>query len=165
MLCKFLNVTMKKILVLAIIVTIGGFIFPSCKTKKGCTDPNSISYDKEAEENDGSCQYAGAGGQTTIVAKPEHHGLPIISKVGWPDSAFIKFNTQNSPGQSASSYDLVVAGEIGEDHVHIPNMKPGKYYIQVTGYDSTILQRVLGGIPYIVTQASGEVKVVVPVVE
>lgn len=142
-------------------------ILPACKkdVKKGCKDPNSISYDPEAEEDDGSCKYAGTGGNTTIIAKPEHHGVPIISKIGYVDSAFVKFNTQNFPGTSASSYDLVIAGEEGENHVHIPNLKPGKYYILMTGFDSTIVQRVSGGIPYILTQTSGEVVVTVPVTE
>ena len=133
--------------------------------KKGCMDINSISYDSSAEEDDGSCQYGGTGGSTTIVAKPKHHGTPIVSKIGYVDSAFVKFNTQNSPGTSASDYDLVLAGEEGEDHVHIENMKPGKYYIFMTGFDSTIVQRVSGGIPVTITQSSGEVDMDIPVSE
>jgi hypothetical protein len=136
-----------------------------CKKKKGCKDPISITYDSDAEEDDGSCVYAGTGGNLTIVAKPQHHGMPIVSKVGWVDSAYVKFNTQDSPGSSPGAYDLALPGEVGEDHVHIENMKPGKYYIYMTGYDSTILQRVAGGIPVIVTQTSGEVDVAVPVTE
>ena len=136
----------------------------SCK-KKGCTNPISISYDQDAKEDDGSCQLADTGGSTTIVAKPQHHGMPIISKIGYVDSAFVKFNAENSPGTSASLYDLIIAGEEGEDHVHIEGMKPGKYYIMMTGYDSTINQRVIGGIPYTLTQTSGEIDLNVPVTE
>ena len=132
---------------------------------KGCMDPNSISYNSEAEEDDGSCVYGGTGGNLTIVAKPQHHGVPIVSKVGWVDSAYVKFNTQDSPGSTAAVYDLVLPGEEGEDHVHILNMKPGKYYIFMTGFDSTYVKRVSGGIPVTITQSAGELEVVVPVSE
>jgi hypothetical protein len=136
-----------------------------CSKKKGCRDPLSISYDSKAEEDDGSCLYAGLGGNTTIVAKPKHHGVPIINKVGYPDSAFVKFNATESPGTKAGNYDKIFVGEAGEDHVHLTGLKPGKYYIMMTGFDSTIVQRVSGGIPYILTQASGEIEIVVPVTE
>ena len=140
---------------------------PSCKKdkKKGCTDPISIKYDSSAQEDDGSCAYGGLGGNVTLAAHPQHHGVPIYSKVGYPDSAFVKFNAVNSPGSSASSYDLQLAGDSGEEHVHIHNLKPGKYFIFMTGYDSTINQRVYGGIPYTLTQTSGEVDVNIPVSE
>ena len=149
------------------------FIYSSCKKdkKKGCMDPISISYDATAEEDDGSCAYGGTGGNTTIVAKPQHHGFPIVSDTVHLDSAFVKFNAQNSPGSSASAYDLVIRGEANEDHVHIPGLKPGKYYIMMTGWDTTgtfngaPIGRVTGGIPYTLTQTAGEAELHVPVTE
>lgn len=94
------------------------------------------------------CDEAGTGGSITIVAFPQHHEKPIISQPNYLDSAFVKFNTQIFPGTTPSDYDLVLAGEEGEDHVHIENLKCGDYYIYMTGWDTSINQRVTGGIPY-----------------
>jgi hypothetical protein len=165
---------MKKVFLVALALTAGIAVISSCKKdkKKGCMDPVSLKYDDEAEEDDYTCTYGGLGGNTTVVAKPEHHHNAITGKPGYVDSAFVKFNAQNSPGSNASAYDLVLAGEVGEDHVHVEGLKPGKYYIMMTGWDSTAVetghpngQRVFGGIPFILTQESGEVDVPVPVVE
>lgn len=124
------------------------------------------NYDAEAEKDDGSCTYvAGTGGEVTIVAFPKHHGMSLVSDTVHIDSAFVKFNTSNFPGISASSYDLVIAGEQGEDHVHIEGLKRGKYFIFMTGWDYGVSSRVSGGIPYEITQTSGEIDLNVPVSE
>jgi hypothetical protein len=108
---------------------------------------------------------SGLGGNLTIVAKPQHHGVPILNKTVYADSAFVKFNTQDYPGDNPALYDAIFVGDAGEDHVHVENIKPGKMYIFMTGFDSTIVQRVRGGIPVNTTQSSGELIVTVPVTE
>lgn len=154
---------MKLIIPICLLAALNIIFLSSCSKKKGCSDPLSISYDSEAEKDDGSCLYGGQGGNATIVAFAKHHGDPIVGTASYPDSVFVKFNAINSPGSSPSDYDLVIAGEDGEDHVHIPNMKKGKYFIMMTGLDST--ERVTGGIPFVLTQSDGEVNAEVPVTE
>ena len=157
---------MKKRIIICIILTISVIILPTCKKKKGCKDQNSLNYDSEAEEDDGSCKYAGIGGNVRLIIKPQHHGAPIFNLSTYPDTAYLKFNVQESPGVNSSDYDLIVAGiHVGEDHLEIEGLKPGKYYILATGFDTMFNQRVLGGIPYIITAEAGEVIVNVPVVE
>ena len=38
----------------------------SCKKKEGCTDPNSLNYDQDAEKDDGSCKYNTTNNTYTI---------------------------------------------------------------------------------------------------
>lgn len=131
-----------------------GFIsvsFTSCKPDDDDPEPELI---------------AGFGGNLTIVAKPEHHGDPIINTAGHPDSAMIKFNTQDLPGGTDPwLFDTVLVGEEGEDHVHIEGLKPGKMYIYMTGWDTTINQRVAGGGKINTTQTTGELTVTIAVTE
>ena len=116
-------------------------------------------------KKDNKCT-AGTGGAVTIAAFPQHHTKPIFSTGGnHTDTVYVKFNAQDFPGTSPASYDLVIAGDSGEDHVHIENLKCGDYYIYMTGFDTSINKRVTGGIPYSFSQTSGEIDLNVPVTE
>ncbi len=156
---------MKNGIILSFAIVSAFFTTPGCKTE-GCTDPISIDYNSNADKDDGSCRYAGTGGSTTIVAYPRHHSKPIVSSTAYPDTAYVKFNTVESPGVNPAAYDMIVVGDSGEDHVHLEGLKAGKYFIYMTGYDSASSpNRVKGGIPYTLMQSSGEVDVVIPVSE
>jgi hypothetical protein len=125
----------------------GIFVFAGCK--------------KEEEK----C-IAGTGGDVTLNLFPEHHGKAIPGIEGYPDSAFIKFNTKEYPGGSPSSYDLVIVGSVGSDMISAKNLKCGDYFIYMTGYDTSIAERVRGGIPYTISEnASGVISVKVPITE
>ena len=108
---------------------------------------------------------AGKGGSLTIVAFPQHHGKAIYNQPTYPDTIYVKFNTQVSPGLSTANYDTYFVGETGEDHVHMEGLKCGDYYFLGAGFDTTINQRVIGGIPYSTEQKEGEIDLNIPVTE
>src|ERR1043165_9624616 len=109
------------------------------------------------------CKEAGTGGSLTLVGKLQHHGNTIINHIGYPDTVFVKFNTKDLPGTNPSSYDTYFVGDVGEDHVHMENLKCGDYYLYAVGMDSTGPYRVSGGIPFSTEQESGEIVLYQPV--
>lgn len=155
---------MKKTIHLSLSVLAFGLFFlsmSSCSKKKGCTNSVALNFDGTAEEDDGSCQLAGTGGATTIVAFPKHHGGDV-----WNSTAYVKFNTKEFPGIPGSvAYDLTVSSEPTHNHVELENLKVGNYYIYMTGYDSSITATVKGGMPYTLAQSTGEVDINVAITE
>jgi hypothetical protein len=136
---------MKKIILSITTLLIASSILTFCKKKTECT--------------------AGSGGNLTIVAFPQHHGKTIYNKGNYPDTVYIKFNTQDFPGPNPASYDIKFVGDSGEDHVHCHGLQCGNYYLYAVGLDTSINQRVTGGIPFSTSQQSGEIDLNIPVTE
>ena len=93
-----------------------------------------------------SCSKAGDNGDATLVVTEQHHGLTIPNIAGYPDSVFVKFNTQELPADPTHNYDKLYVGTVGEDHINLTTLKAGKYFIYGTGYDTTRSVRVTGGV-------------------
>ncbi|MFI5135527.1 MAG: hypothetical protein ACHQD9_06715 [Chitinophagales bacterium] len=109
---------------------------------------------------------AGTGGPVMVAVFPKYDGRAVYNLQNYRDTAYVKFNTHNSPGTSTKDFDLVVSGNAGEDHVHLLNLKCGDYFIYMTGLDTTLNKRVSGGIPITLTQDYGiEVDYDVPLSE
>lgn len=102
----------------------------------------------------------GDDGMLTIVAYPKHHGAE--TKPLW---AYVKFEAEEFPGTDSNSYDMVIKGDSTENHIELPNLSCGSYYIYEIAYDPAIQAIVTGGIPYSTDQETGEVNVDIPVVE
>ena len=108
---------------------------------------------------------AGRGGAVTLILKPEHHGEAIPGIAGYPDSAMIKFNTSEFPGDDPSKYDYIVVGETDSISVVADSLKCGSYFVFMTGWDVSIAERVKGGIPVTISEQSGTKTVKVPITE
>jgi len=87
-----------------------------------------------------SCKKGDTGGSATVTTYVNHHGkainLPVI---------YVKFDAKKQPSDPTNDYDLKVQGS-HENHVHIKELRYGNYYLYATGFDSTSMQNVKGGI-------------------
>ena len=93
-----------------------------------------------------SCK-EGLGGESTLVVYLKHHDDTIKNHVGWNDTVFVKYNTNDLPGTKPADFDTYFVGETGEDHVRIPGLKAGRYFLFGVGFDSLKSYRVVGGRP------------------
>jgi hypothetical protein len=108
---------------------------------------------------------AGPGGELTLKVYLQHAEHAVVNLKNYRDTIYIKYNTLENPGASASAYDAVYIGEWPGDFVTIHNLKCGDYYLFGTGYETVHSYRVSGGIPFSTSQKSGEIKVTIPVSE
>lgn len=102
-------------------------------------------------------EVGGKGGNATLKVTPQHHGNNI------PNSKVqIKYNTQELP----TSFDEVemTVDDNGKPVATFSGLKKGNYYIYGSGYDSSIGQNVVGGIPYTITEENTQ-SITVPVTE
>jgi hypothetical protein len=110
---------------------------------------------------------AGTGGGLTVVAKLYHRGKLIANDSLHPDTVFVKYNAQGSPGFYPSDYDTFAIGKKGEDFINIAGLKCGDYYFFGVGLDTVTYPgdsiRVSGGTPFATENNSGEINFSIPV--
>ena len=109
-----------------------------------------------------SCKKNSQGGDAEIAAFPQHHGKPIKGC-----TLYVKFGAKDLPNDPTNNYSLKIVGEENEDHVHVENLRYGKYYLYAVGFDSSIMQTVSGGIAAKIKwgERKKEIDVNVPVTE
>jgi hypothetical protein len=114
-----------------------------------------------------SCKRAGTDGDAILVVFPKHHGTPILNQSAYLDTVYVKFNSKDLPTDPTHDYDAIFVGEAGEDHVHCAGLHTGTYYLFVTGFDTTINERVTGGMSVKIKykERKEEIRLDVPVVE
>lgn len=109
-----------------------------------------------------SCKKNDLGGDATVAAIIKHHDEKIYGA-----TLYIKFGTKSKPTSPTSDYDLKLIGDADENHIHVEGLRYGKYYFYAVGYDSTINQTVIGGVPVEIkySERKSEIDVNVPVTE
>lgn len=114
-----------------------------------------------------SCKKEGLGGDATVVALLKHHDHIIPNQANYPDTVFVKFDAKEFPGNNPSDYDAFFTGHFGEDHVQIEGLKPGNYFLFGVGIDSSIVQRVKGGVAIKIKhkEKDEEIQLDIPVTE
>lgn len=107
--------------------------------------------------SDAPADGGGKGGTAILKVFPQHHGNAIDS-----GKVYIKYNVQDAP----TSYDDSVACiiENGKAVAIFTQLKKGNYYLLGNGWDSTILERVKGGLPYTIQQET-TLEMILPVSE
>ena len=88
-----------------------------------------------------SCKKNDTGGKATVTAYTAHHGKPINLP-----TIYVKFGAKDMPSDPTNNYDLKLQG-VHENHIHIKDLRYGHYFIYATGFDSSIMLPVTGGVP------------------
>lgn len=100
-----------------------------------------------------------------VAVNVKHHGELIPAA-----KVYVKYNASEFPGTDANLYnDSAVAGTEGhaKGHAHFKDLPAGNYYFYSTGYDSTIMDDVMGGIGFSVpeSETKQDLELNIPVTE
>lgn len=90
-----------------------------------------------------ACKKNELGGKSSIKGTVAHHGKAIANAI-----VYIKFDTQEFPGDDISKYDAHVTADISGKY-EIPEIYKGSYYLYAVGEDFGIPPpyTVVGGLP------------------
>ena len=101
----------------------------------------------------------GFTGTSRIYGTVKHHDDPIPNAI-----VYIKFKATELPGLNPEDYDeSVVADDAGA--YDITGLGAGEYYLFGIGYDSSISEAVIGGIPIMIKKDGNEEMTDIPVTE
>ena len=106
---------------------------------------------------------AGKGGHTTLRIMSQHHHPPAIDSI----TVYIKYNASNLPLTFDDSA-RAVKGAV-DTVATFTGLKNGNYYLYGLGWDRSIADTVMGGIPYTInvpdTSVATTINLTLPVTE
>lgn len=91
---------------------------------------------------------AGKGGNATLKITPNHHTAPIDSC-----TVYLKYNTLDKPASGVQYDESAKCVKVdGKPVATFTSLKQGKYYIYGYGWDPSIPDTVIGGMPYTISE-------------
>lgn len=106
-----------------------------------------------------SCSKEGPGGKAAITGMVMHHSTPIPGA-----EVYIRYGAKESPGTDITQYDASVTADASASFT-FPDLKRGDYYLFAVGFDSSIVETVIGGVPVEINSKTETVTAHVPVTE
>ena len=95
----------------------------------------------------------GKGGSAAVTAYPQHH---LVAKNIINGKLYIRYNTLDAPADSTYSDSVSCTNHDSLLSGTFTGLQNGNYYLYATGYDTSINQRVKGGIPYTITSQTAQ---------
>ncbi len=98
--------------------------------------------------------------KSTITGHVKHHEqhIPLAT-------VYIRYGVTEFPGADPSAYDDSMIASSTDGHYHFENLSKGSYYLYATGFDSSVVDSVFGGVPVEITKHDETLEVNVPVTE
>ncbi len=90
-----------------------------------------------------ACCKAGIGGNANLVCTVKNAGN-LVKGV----TVYLAYNTSKPPNKGINGFDTHKTADANGSSVSFVGLKCGTYYIYATGFDSTALLSVQGGVPY-----------------
>jgi hypothetical protein len=107
-----------------------------------------------------SCNKAGVGGKASISGAVMHHEVPITSA-----TVYIKYGADAFPGFDLDQYDDQRTASATDASYSFTNLYKGDYYIYSTGYDTSRMEVVSGGVPVKIKKKKENIEIDIPVKE
>ena len=103
---------------------------------------------------------AGTGGKAAITGHVMHHDDAIPNAM-----VYIKYGATELPGTTPNVYDDSTQASASDAHYKFEGLQKGNYYVFGTGYDTSCVCNVFGGVSILISMETETVESNVPVTE
>jgi hypothetical protein len=101
---------------------------------------------------------AGPNGSTALVVYSLHNGDTLVHSYQHADTLFVAWNDAGDP-PNPLFYDKAYVASLGENHVHVHELKCGTYRLRLSVYDTVAARRYTGATITTITEGATEVPI------